>query len=122
AVVALVLVLRHTGSSGSKTHDANVDQTAATLTDQSTANAFVAGATSDIAAVTSYDYRSLDSALFAGSSVATGGFRRSFRAALSGSLGAQAKKVHRVQTFEQAVAGIGRISSDAKTATVLVFG
>ena len=122
AVVALVLVLRNTGSSGSKAGKANIDQTAAALTDQPTANAFVAGATSDIAAVTSYDYRSLDSALFAGSSVATGEFRRSFRAALSGPLGDQAKKLHRVQTFDQAVAGIGRISGDAKTATVLVFG
>lgn len=120
AVVAVVLVLRHAGSSGSGT--AAVDQTAAALTDQAAANAFVAGATSDIAAVTSYDYSSLDSALFAGSSVATGEFRRSFRAALSGSLGAQATKLHRVQTFDQAVAGIGGISGDGSSASVLVFG
>lgn len=122
AVVAVVLVLRHTGSSGHSGTSADVDQTAATLTDQTAANAFVAGATSDIAAVTSYDYRSLDSALFAGSSVATGEFLRSFRTALTGPLGTQARTLHRVQSFEQAAAGIGRMSADGRIADVLVFG
>ena len=124
AVVAVVLVVRHSssGGGGAGGSGAPVDQSVAALTNQAAANAFVAGASSDVAAVTSYDYRSLDAALYAGTSVATGEFLHSFRAALTGPLGAQARTLHRVQTFDEAVAGAGRMSSDGTTADVLVFG
>ncbi len=124
AVVAVVLIVRHTSSGGGSSGGSGVpvDQSVAALTDQAAANAFVAGANSDVAAVTSYDYRSLNSALYAGSAVATGDFLRSFRAALTGPLGAQARRLHRVQSFDEAVAGVGRMTSDGKTADVLVFG
>lgn len=86
------------------------------------AQAFVAGATADIVAVTAYDYRSLDIALRAAEDVTTGAYREAYRRAIQGSLGQQARAQRIVQTFRQTAAGIGEMSSDLRTAKVLVFG
>lgn len=83
---------------------------------------FLAGAASDIAAVTSYDYRSLADALNAGLDVTTGAYRKAYRAALDGDLGAQARAHRVVQTFDILRLGIGAMSTDGTSAKVLVFG
>ncbi|MGI8680201.1 MAG: hypothetical protein ACR2LX_16255 [Jatrophihabitans sp.] len=120
AIAAAVVVIQHVDGGGTQLTATRA--TAAELTDAQRAQGFIAGATSDIAAVSSYDYRTLDDALAAGSAVSTGGFRQSFRAALQGSLGAAAKQQRIVQTFDLVRAGIGSVSKDSATAKVLVFG
>lgn len=86
------------------------------------ASAFLAAATSDVAAVTSYDYRNLDSALSAGVAVTTGSYQVSFRAALTGALGATARAEHAVHTFTSSAMGVGEMSADGTEAKILVFG
>ena len=128
AVVAvLVIVFRHSSSgstpaatpSGSR---AAGSSTVAGLDDSSLVDAYIAGTTSDIAAVTSYDYRYLDTALSTGESVTTGAYKRAYRTAITGTLATQARRTHRVQDFEQLAAGIGTVSADGDTAKVLIFG
>lgn len=85
-------------------------------------NEFVGGATADIQVVSSYDYRHLDDALNTGSSVTTGAYQKSYRAALTGSIADNATAHKVVQTFQLLKAGIGTVSADRATATVLVFG
>lgn len=92
----------------------------ASLADPATATAYLAGAASDVAAVTSYDYRDLDDALTAGLAVTTGKYRAAYRAALTGELGDTARRTHAVHTFQTLALGIGEMS--AHTAQVLVFG
>jgi hypothetical protein len=82
----------------------------------------MAGASADIVAVTSYDYRHLDDALAAGRSVTTGAYRQAFEQALTGSLAAAAKKQHVVHQFEVLASGIGEMSADRRQAKVLIFG
>lgn len=86
------------------------------------AAAFLAGAASDIAAVTSYDYRSLDNALASGSAVTTGNYRRAYRAALTGSLAQAAVADHAVHTFGLLALGIGEMNGAGTQAKVLAFG
>jgi hypothetical protein len=92
----------------------------ASLADPAAATAFLAGAASDVAAVTSYDYRALDDALNAGLAVTTGSYRSAFRAALTGQLADTARRTHAVHTFQTLALGIGEMSTH--TAQVLVFG
>jgi hypothetical protein len=94
----------------------------ATLLNPDLALTFLAGASSDLAAVTSYDYRHLDDALNVGLSVTTGAYQDAYRTALTGPVADQARKHHVVQTFRQLAAGIGEIDPDGTHATVLVFG
>ena len=122
-VAAGVLVLVHHDDKGTPAApSAASDPAVAAITRGDLANAFVAGASTDIAAVTTYDYRSLDSALSNGSAVTTGAYRTSFRAALTGPLAADAVRVKRVQTFRLLDAGIGSIDADGTGAKVLIFG
>ena len=124
AVAIAVVVVRGSGDSGSSASasaSATNDATAA-VTHGDVANAFVAAATTDIVAVTTYDYRSLDTALSNGEPVTTGAYRASFRAALTGPLAAEARRVHRVQTFALLDAGIGEIAANSRSAKVLIFG
>lgn len=85
-------------------------------------SAFLGGAASDLAAVTTYDYRSLDDALNAGLAVTTGAYRRAYREALTGDLARTALEQHVVHTFEALDLGIGEMSADGTVAKVLVFG
>ena len=123
-VVAAVLIVvdGRSGSSGTAASSTTADQSTATITDTTASNAFVAGATSDIPAVTTYDYRSLDTTLNNGLTVTTGGYQNAFRTALTGSLATEAKRVHRVQTFALLAAGIGTLAKNGASAQVLVFG
>lgn len=123
AVAAVVVVsLVGGGSSGSTPTSATVSEPQARLTSAARTQAFVAGATSDVLSVTSYSYRTLQSDLDNGLAVTTGAYRDRYRAALTGSLGATARRLHRTQTFQLATAGIGRTSADGSSAHVLLFG
>lgn len=122
----VVLLVSGTGStaadpdrSGSTIRGSTVD---AELADADLANAFVPGATSDLTAVTSYDYRRLDDALSAGLSVTTGAYRAAYRAALTGDLAAVARRDHTGQTFDLLKAGIGYLAADGSSGVVLAFG
>ena len=119
AAVLVVVLVHRIGSSSSSA--APGDQLAR-LSYESRSQAFVAGATSDILAVTSYSYRTLQSDIDNGAAVTTGAYRKRYRAALSGPLGATARRLHRTQTFELSTAGIGRMSTDGRSADVLLFG
>ena len=122
-VVAAVLVVRRSDDNpGGGAQSAAADENSATITHGDAADAFVAGATTDIVAVTTYDYRSLDTALSNGETVTTGRYRTAFRTALTGTLASDARRVHRVQTFALLDAGVGQLAKDASTAKVLIFG
>jgi hypothetical protein len=82
---------------------------------------FVAAATAEIPAVTSYDYRRLDDALAAGLSVTTGSFRGAFRNTITG-LTATAKARRVVRDFQVLDAGMGALTADRREGKVLVFG
>jgi hypothetical protein len=124
-VVALTLVLTD-GDSSSANHRASASPTSivtgARLADPDEAIGFIAGATSDVVAVTTYDYRSLDDALNAGLAVTTGAYRTAYRQALTGPLAATAKKDHVIHSFELLKVGIGEINAAGTEAKVLVFG
>lgn len=128
ALLAAVLVLRagveptSKVTAKAKAPPPAVQNAGAVLADTAQAEAFVAGATSDIAAVTSYDYRKLEEALSAGTSVTTGAYQQSYRAALQGEVGDTARRDRVVQTFDLLTAGIGRISANGARARVLIFG
>ncbi len=94
----------------------------AQFADADVASAFMAAATSDVTAVTTYDYRRLDDALTAGLAVTTGTYRSAYRQALTGTLADTAKADHVVQDFQVLDAGIGEITADKRQAKVLVFG
>ena len=94
----------------------------ASLADPDLVAAFLGGAASDIAAVTSYDYRALDDALTAGLAVTTGSYRAAYRAALTGDLAQTALTQHVVHTFDLIDLGIGEINPSGTQAKVLVFG
>ncbi|WP_375499921.1 hypothetical protein [uncultured Jatrophihabitans sp.] len=123
-IVAVVLIVVHgrTSDSGTTNPSGSADDSTATIVDSGAANAFLAGATTDIVAVTTYDYRSLDTTLSNGETVTTGAYRTSFRAALTGSLATEAKRAHRVQTFASLAAGIGQIAKGGASAKVMIFG
>jgi hypothetical protein len=84
------------------------------------ATAFLGSAASDIAAVTTYDYRNLDDALNAGLAVTTGKYRQQYQLALTGDLARTATAEHVVHTFEVLDVGIGAMTG--AQANVLVFG
>jgi hypothetical protein len=94
----------------------------AALSNPDRATAFLAGASADIVAVTTYDYRRLDDALTAGLAVTTGAYQASFRAALTGSLAASARANHTVHDFQVLASGIGEMDAAGSTAKVLIFG
>lgn len=94
----------------------------AQLADPSTAMAFLAGASAAIPAVTSYDYRNLAAALSGGLAVTTGGYQKTFQAAMTGSLATTAQQHHVVQSFSVLNVGIGAMDADGSQAQVLVFG
>jgi hypothetical protein len=94
----------------------------ANLADPAVVSAFLGGAASDIAAVTSYDYRNLDDALSVGLAVTTGNYRAAYRAALTGDLASTALAQHVVHTFDLVDLGIGAITANGSQAKVLVFG
>lgn len=83
---------------------------------------YLAAATSDIAAVTSYDYRRLDDALASGLAVSTGAYAQRYRSALSGAAAAHLESTHAVSDFTLQYAGIGEMAADGSHAAVLVFG
>jgi hypothetical protein len=131
AVVAVaVLVLIRRSDQNSKAAAATPKPTpsvaatgkGALLLNANLATGYVAATTSDIAAITSYDYRTLDDALTVGLSVTTGEYRKAYRAALTGSLASDARKNHTVQTFDLLRIGIGEVSADGTSAKLLVFG
>jgi hypothetical protein len=94
----------------------------AALADPQLATAFLGAASSDIAAVTTYDYRSLDDALNAGLAVTTGQYRQAYEEALTGALRETALREHVVHTFQLLDIGIGAIDPAGTQAKVLVFG
>jgi hypothetical protein len=96
--------------------------TGANLADPELVNEFLSGATSDIAAVTTYDYRDLEDALNAGLAVTTGSYRTAYRQALTGALRETALQEHVIHTFELTDIGIGEMNARGTVAKVLVFG
>jgi hypothetical protein len=123
AVVVVVLQRGDDGPSGRRAAATpSPTVTGARLAQPDLATSFLAGAASDIAAVTTYDYRSLDDALSVGSAVTTGAYRRAYRAALTGDLAATARQNHVVHTFELLELGVGEMNAAGTEAKVLVFG
>lgn len=126
-VAALVLLLLDGAGSGSapaggSTGTRTGSTVDAELGDPDLADAYIAAATSDLAAVTSYDYRHLDDALSAGLSVTTGAYRTAYRTALTGDLAAAARRNHTVQNFDLLRAGVGYLAADGSSGVVLAFG
>ncbi len=121
-----VLDVRHhypaRAGAGSPTPSPTPTVPGARLAQPDLASAFLAGAASDIAAVTTYDYRSLDDALVSGSAVTTGTYRKAYRAALTGALAQSAVTNHAVHTFGVLALGIGEMNASGTQAKVLVFG
>jgi hypothetical protein len=122
-VIAVVLALT-SGGGGNAARSAPPKPTAtasaANLQFPAAATAFLGSAASDIAAVTTYDYRHLDDALNAGLGVTTGTYREQYRLALTGNLALTATAEHVVHTFE--VLGVGLGAMTGAQAKVLVFG
>jgi hypothetical protein len=128
AVAAVVLIQRTddntkaAAATARSTPSPTPTRSGALLLDAEAATGYLAGTTSDIAAITSYDYRALDDALSVGLTVTTGAYRKAYRAALTGSLATDARKNHTVQTFDLLRIGIGEMSADGTSAKLLVFG
>lgn len=127
AVVATVVVLLlRRGNNAPSAHRPKPTPTptvtGALLAQPDAATSFIAGAASDIAAVTTYDYRTLDDALQAGSAVTVGAYRQAYRAALTGDLAATALQHHVVHTFETLELGVGQMNAAGTQAKVLIFG
>ena len=122
-VISVVLALT-SGGGGNAAHSAaprpTGTATAANLEFPVAATAFLGSAASDIAAVTTYDYRRLDDALNAGLAVTTGTYREQYRLALTGDLARTATAEHVVHTFEVLDVGLGAMTTTQ--ARVLVFG
>jgi hypothetical protein len=126
-VVIVSLALAFSGSSdrptkGNTQPTSGPAITGANLRDSVLATTFLGSASSDIAAVTTYDYRHLDDALSAGLAVTTGSYRQKYQLALTGDLARSAAAEHVVHTFEVLDVGIGGMSPDGTQARVLVFG
>ncbi|MDT4915354.1 MAG: hypothetical protein QOH89_54 [Pseudonocardiales bacterium] len=127
-VVIVSLALAFSGGStgpkraGSSTPTPTPTITGASLRDPGLATTYLGSAASDIAAITTYDYRRLDDALNAGLAVTTGKYREQYRLALTGDLARTAAAEHVVHTFEVLDVGIGAMTADGNQATVLVFG
>jgi hypothetical protein len=123
AAVGVVLLVRAGSGQGSGAAErTTAPVVGARLADPELATAFLAGAASDVSAVTTYDYRNLDDALNAGSAVTTGDYRRAYRAALTGALADTAKQTHAVHTFSLLQLGIGEMNPAGTQAKILVFG
>jgi len=122
-VIAVVLALT-SGGGGNAARSAppkpTLTASAANLQFPVAATAFLGSAASDIAAVTTYDYRHLDDALNAGLAVTTGTYREQYRLALTGDLARTATAEHVVHTFEVLDVGLGAMTG--AQAKVLVFG
>jgi hypothetical protein len=125
-IVSLALAFSGGGTSiRSKTvaePTAHASVTGANLRNPLLATTFLGSASSDIAAVTTYDYRHLDDALTAGLAVTTGEYRRQYQFALTGDLARTAAAEHVVHTFEVLDVGIGAMAPDGSQAKVLIFG
>jgi hypothetical protein len=127
-VVVVSLALAFSGSSDRPKKGVGAQPSAtatvngASLRDPTLAITFLGSASSDIAAVTTYDYRHLDDALSAGLAVTTGTYRTQYQLALTGELARTATEEHVVHTFEVLDVGIGAMSPDGSQAKVLVFG
>jgi hypothetical protein len=104
------------------TRSPTLTATGANFLDPNLVTGFLGGAASDIAAVTTYDYRSLDDALNAGLAITTGAYRRAYQAALTGPLGNTATEMHVIHTFEPLGYAIGEINASGTRAKILVFG
>ena len=109
---------RHTTSASSSAPAA----AGAALRDPDQVTAFLAAATGDVNAVSTYDYRHLDDALQAGLSVTTGSYRTAFRNALSGDQATAARADQVVHQFDVLDLGIGEMNDAGTQAKVLVFG
>jgi hypothetical protein len=99
-----------------------VSANGAALANPALVSAFLGAANTDIAAVTTYDYRSMDEALQAGLAVTTGQYREAFRTAMTGDLSRTATAEHVIHTFEVLALGIGQMSPRGTWAKLLVFG
>jgi Mce-associated membrane protein len=121
---SVIITLTGTGAKPARSAAASTAAAAAgaRFTQPDRAAAFMAGATSDITAVTSYDYRHLDDALAAGTSVSTGAYRTAFAQALRGQLAATARADRVVHDFDVLDVGIGEMAADGAQAKVLLFG
>jgi hypothetical protein len=127
ALVAAVLVITLGSGGGDKpaprtSHHTAAPAAGARLDNPDLATAFLAGAASDIVAVTTYDYRSLDEALQAGLSVTTGRYRTAYEQALTGPLAAAARSGHVLHEFAVLKLGIGQLNAAGTEAKVLIFG
>jgi len=94
----------------------------AVLLDADGLTAFLAAATADVGAVTTYDYRRLDDALQAGLDATTGAYRTAFQAAMSGAAAATTKADQVVHEFQVLDLGIGAVNAARTQAKVLIFG
>jgi hypothetical protein len=123
-VVSLVMLVmgNRSTSTGHPAARSSPKVTGANFADPGLVTAFLSSGGTDIAAVTTYDYRSLDDALNAGLAVTTGKYRAAYRAAMTGDLARTATAEHVIHTFEVLDIGIGQISADGRRAKVLVFG
>lgn len=126
AATVVVLILRRTHDDAPSAQRPKPTPTptvtGALLAQPDVATSFIAGAASDIAAVTTYDYRTLDDALAAGSAVTVGAYRQAYRAALTGDLATTALQNHVVHTFETLELGVGEMNAAGTQAKVLIFG
>lgn len=131
AGVAVFVVARSDGStpatprpagSHASTTPGPVADDRALLTDPSTAQAYVAAATSEIVIVSNSDYRDLDNTLSAGLSVTTGAFQTRFRDALTGASAQARRASHNTTDLDVLQVGIGQVSRGGDEAKVLVFG
>ena len=124
-VVVISVVLALTSGGGGNAAHSGAPQPTQTATGANlqfpvAATAFLGSAASDIAAVTTYDYRRLDDALNAGLDVTTGTYRQQYQLALTGDLARTATAEHVVHTFEVLDVGLGAMT--AAQAKVLIFG
>ncbi len=94
----------------------------ARIADPGPVSAYLAAAGTDVQAVSTYDYRSIDGALNNGLQVTTGAYRRAYQLALSGTNAASAVRDRVVQSFELLAVGVGEVSDGGRQAKVLVFG
>lgn len=126
AVVAgagsLVAALTGSGDAAPGTSSSSSAVAGARLDDADAANAFLAAASSDVVAVTTYDYRRLDDARTTGLSVTTGAYRKAYQQAFAGSLASAAQSDQVVHDFEVLDTGIGSMRGGGRQAKVLVFG
>lgn len=97
------------------------DRLGAAFAQPEVAAAAMVAARGAVQAIDSYDYRTLASALDAGTQVTTGDFRGTYRAAMVGDIAARAKQFHTVQTCAVQKVGLLSLSQDGLRAEVLVL-